>query len=79
MSQQSTIALDPSPASPGTERPFFLRVTLVSGTSLLSKLPEMVRRGTKLSMDESANHVHREPVFVPPVCQPTELHVRPQE
>lgn len=73
------MALDLSPASSGTEKPFFLHVTLVSGTSFLSKLPEMVRRGTKLSMDESANLVYREPVFVPPVCQPTELHVRPQE
>lgn len=52
--------LDLSPASLG-QRPFFLYVKLVGGTSLQSKLPEMIRKGPpSLTIDESAKDAYRE-------------------
>lgn len=58
MSQQSGIGLDIFPAFLGTEKLFFSRSRLFVTGSLLSRLPGLIRRGTKLSMDKSAYNVH---------------------
>lgn len=58
------------PSFLGTEKLFFSRSRLFVTGSLLSRLPVMIRRGMKLSMDKSAYNVHHMyPHSFPCACQ----------